>query len=226
MRRAGLRALTVWDNANGDLRDSYEKNCRYLYGATVQDFGAGDAAGLKVEGGVTNGRLWFAKHETHYEGRLPVVLADMTEKIEAWDRDKKEPLFLSYQVQTWQFHTPQLVELYEEINKKFGGSVEFVRADHFFALHNEANGLPFNLCMNAKTRVTVNGDSTVFDFGGVYKIHGLLSGSESEFEFELSENGTDWQGTAAGGFMNARYARVNSAAEEAAGLEIYGCVIK
>jgi len=137
LQKAGLRVVTIWDDANGDLRDSYERNCRYLYGATVQNFGAGN-----VSSGITNGRLAFIKHETHYEGQYHTILADMTKKISAWDGEK--PLFLTYQVKVWECGTPQIVKLFDELDKKFEGKVEFVRADHFFALYNEANGLPFN----------------------------------------------------------------------------------
>ena len=217
MRRAGLRALTIWDDANADLRDSYEKNCQYIYGATVQDFGAGG-----VEEGVTNNRLWFAKHETHYEGRPHVIHEHMTKKIEQWQNtDKTAPLFLSYQAQTWQFHTPQLVEVHDKIKAQFGNDVEFVRADHFFALYNEAHNMPFNLCMNEKTTVTSSDDDIIFDFGDTYTI------TRCDFALELSENGADWKPMTAD--TPARYAKFrlkcvncNEAEAYLSDVEIYG----
>jgi hypothetical protein len=244
MRKSGLRALTIWDDANDDLRDSYERNCRYIYGATVQNFGAGN-----VVGGVTNNRLWFAKHETHYEGVYNTVLTDMTRKIRAWENSGNNgnaPHFLSYQVKIWEFHTPQLVRLHDDIKTRFEGSVEieFVRADHFFALYNEANGMPFNLCMNEKTVITNSGNQSVeFDFGDVYAITRIdVNNPSHNFKLELSEDGVNW--TAAGEYkitagksfvdadlinsVTARYAKVIFAGSEffAGDIEIYGYVKK
>lgn len=159
VERTGLRAVTVWDDANDDLRNSYEQNCRYLYGLTIHNFGAGD-----VSSGDVNDRLRFVKHETHYEGMYNTILESMTKNIRKWDRS--EPLFLSYQIKTWAnddgsyTRTAQIIKLCEKLNERFDGMVEFVRADHFFALYNEANGMPFNLCMNGKTSVTSSDTSS------------------------------------------------------------------
>ena len=218
MRQSGLRSITIWDDLNDDFRQSFEQNCRYIYGATVQNFGAGD-----VSGGILNNRLWFSKLETHYEGRLNAVLTDMTDKIEAFENSEsfgKEPLFLSYQVQTWEFHTPQLVSLHDSIKEIFENRVEieFVRADHFFAYFNEANGMPFNLCMNQKTVATSsdaaskpenakNGSQAIlwtakgagnqwlqFDFGDIYTITRFAVINPShKFKIELSIDGKMWE---------------------------------
>ena len=147
----------------------------------------------------------------------------MTGKIEAWeksDNNGKKPLFLSYQVQTWEFNTSQLVRLHDEIKAYFEGRAEiaFVRADHFFALFNEANGMPFNLCMNSKTTVTSsdasskpknaqNGSPAIpwtakgvgnqwlhFDFGDVYTIARFaVIQPSSDFTLELSRDGNHWE---------------------------------
>ena len=45
----------------------------------------------------------------------------------------------------------RLIELQEQMKRDFPGKVEFVRADHYFNLYNEAQGLPFNLAMSAAT---------------------------------------------------------------------------
>jgi hypothetical protein len=229
MRMTGLRALTIWDDANADLRDSYEQNCRYLYGATVQNFGAG-----KVSSGISNNRLLFIKHETHYEGQYNTILSDMTRKVNAWNGEA--PLFLSYQVKVWDCGTPQIVKLYEELSKKFGEKIEFVRADHFFALYNEANKMPFNLCMNEKTSVNSDSNGEIqFDFNSVYKITRYSARQQSvDFTLQLSENGIDWV-TAENiidkdfeNSVNARYAKIifngSSSNIPANEIEIYGCV--
>jgi hypothetical protein len=245
MRQSGLRALTVWDDANGQLRESYERNARYLYGATVQKFGD-----RNVNGGVVNNRLWFVKHETHYEGVYNTVLTNMTKKIKTWEtggNNGNMPYFLSYQVKTWEFHTPQLVKLHDEIKAKFDGSVEieFVRADHFFALYNETNGLPFNLCMNEKTAKSYENQIISYDFGEIYTITRIdITEPPYDFKLELSENGTDWiiageYKTSAGKdyidadldkAVNARYARIIFADSDvdfsAGNVDIYGVTVK
>lgn len=232
MHKAGLRVLTVWDDAGSELRKSYEQNCRYLYGATIQNFGAGS-----VEGGAVNNRLYFIKHETHYEGVYDTVLTDMTKKIRAWEtsgNNGTKPLFLSYQVKTWEFQTPQLVRLHDEIKKQFEGAVEieFVRADHFFALYNEAHGMPFNLCMNEKTKITSDDSFLTFDFGGIYAITRCFTAA-APIRLELSENGADWTSAAGSGAdfelekpVNARYARIAVNSSVLSGdVEIYGCAV-
>ncbi|MCL2099538.1 MAG: hypothetical protein FWH24_03770 [Oscillospiraceae bacterium] len=241
MRKAGLRALTIWDDASDELRDSYERICRYIYGATVQNFGD-----RNVTEGVAGGRLWFARHETHYEGVYNTVLSDLTRKIRALQNNGEGPHFLSYQVKTWEFHTPQLVRLNDDIKARFEetAEIEFVRADHFFALYNEANGLPFNLCMNEKTTLTTateeNG-SIIFDFGDIYAVSRLaVPPAISGTELELSEDGTNWTAgmLLSGGadnavidvnlpqVINARYAKIITHAEDfgmfSGGIEIYG----
>jgi hypothetical protein len=51
----------------------------------------------------------------------------------------------------------RVLELCREVRAQFPGKVEFVRADHYFNLYNEANGLPFNLVMSAKTSIRSGG---------------------------------------------------------------------
>jgi hypothetical protein len=238
MRKAGLRALTIWDDANDALRRSYESNGRYLYGATIQNF-----RDREVYGGAINNRLWFSRLETHYEGLYNTVLSDMTRKIRAWENSGKngsEPHFLSYQVKVWELQTPQLVRLHDEIKQRFDGSVEieFVRADHFFALYNEANGMPFNLCMNEKTIKSSDNGQLEFDFGDVYAVTRLaMTKPSGGFALELSEDGNNWIKAGefqanAGEFIdvdlekavNARYAKITGTS--AVDVEIYGSVQK
>jgi len=156
MQRAGLRALTIWDNASTMQRSSFENNCRYLYGATVQLFGSGS-----VSSSVANNRLAFIRHETAYESSYETLRTNLRGRINSYSGSAPE--FLSYQVNVWsgEVRTSQLVQLYNELkasypNKKF----EFVRADHFYSYYNEAKKLPYNLCMSSATKVTGSSSST------------------------------------------------------------------
>ena len=97
-------------------------------------------------------RIRFDKLVIPYAGSYEHINGSLTQEIERWDG--KAPLFLSYQVDVWgQMRPDRLVELHDKLNLQFPGKLQFVRADHYFNLYNEANGLPFNLCMSAKTAV-------------------------------------------------------------------------
>ncbi|MCW1924516.1 GxGYxYP family putative glycoside hydrolase [Luteolibacter arcticus] len=147
LQRSGLRVATIWDDMTPMQRASYEKHCRNLYGATVQNFKDVPA----VAGGVTNGRLRFDKLVIPYGGTFEHLHGSMTEKIRDWDG--KSPLFLSYQVEAWKMRPDRILALQEQLAKDFPGKVSFVRADHYFNLQNEASGVPYNLCMAPATTV-------------------------------------------------------------------------
>ena len=154
LQKSGLRAITIWDDAVPAMRESYEQNCPHLYGATVQNFRDGI-----VHESVEGDRLYFVKHQTHYEGMRETIYRAMKDQLKKWD--KKSPLFLSYQIKIWKnddgsyTRTPQLLDIHNRLKKEFP-AMEWVRADHFFNLHNEAKGLPYNLCMCDDVKVTTS----------------------------------------------------------------------
>lgn len=149
--RAGLRVVTIWDNLTPDQRKAYEANARYLYGVTVQNFK--DVPSVSAS---TVDNLRFAKHEICYGSGYDHVYGDMDSKIKNWNGNS--PLFLSYQISVWskEIKPAQIVQMYNSLKSKYGDKFEFVRADHFFALYNEANNLDYNLCIDKSTTVTAN----------------------------------------------------------------------
>lgn len=147
LQRSGLRVATIWDDMTPMQRASYEKHCRNLYGATVQNFKDVPA----VAGGVQNGRLRFDKLVIPYAGSFEHMHGSMSEKIKKWDG--KSPLFLSYQVEAWKMGPDKILALQEAFAKEMPDKVSFVRADHYFNLQNEADNVPYNLCMAAETTV-------------------------------------------------------------------------
>jgi hypothetical protein len=190
LQRSGLRVITIWDNAPPVLRAAYEKYGRNLYGATVQNFKDVPS----VAGGVENNRLKFDKLIIPYAGSYEHIHSSMKREISRWDG--KEPLFLAYQVDIWNELKPdRILALHDEVNQEFKDKkTEFVRADHYFNLANEAGGQPFNLCMAPKTKVRSGDGSAVeavtdgtpktlwssaaqgkqwlgFDFEKAYRIH-------------------------------------------------------
>ena len=155
MERAGLRVLTIWDDATPMQRASYEKHGRYLYGATVQNFKDVPA----VRSGTENNRLRFEKMGIPYAGTYEHIYRSLSRRLNRWDG--KSPAFLSYQITVWGEMKPhKIAELQEQLLKEHPGKVEFVRADHYFALYNEANKVPYNLCMSSGTSVTASDAST------------------------------------------------------------------
>jgi len=149
MQRAGLRVLTVWDNATATNRALYEKNVRNLYGATVQLF----AGSSSVVSSIENNRVRFDRLVTPYESSYNALRTTLTNQINAWNGSS--PTFLSAQVSIWGEMKPnRIVDICNELNAAYPGKLEFVRADHYFNLFNQASNLPFNLCMALQTTVT------------------------------------------------------------------------
>lgn len=213
----GLRAVTIWDNLTADQREIYSKEGSYLYGLTVQNLINGNL-NLGYTG-VTNNLLiqqmspgYFAKNE---EGTTP--LTDMTGDIERavnyLKYDGSAPVFISCQVSVWAFHNVgEVIQFEQSLSDKYAAIygedvVEFVRADHYFNLYNEANGLPYDLSLRSDieasardnslgTELLLDGTqdtvwvsdiegetSLVFDLGGNYELSELsIFFAESEGE--------------------------------------------
>jgi GxGYxYP putative glycoside hydrolase C-terminal domain/GxGYxY sequence motif in domain of unknown function N-terminal/F5/8 type C domain len=148
LQRSGLRVITIWDDATSMHRASYEKHCRHLYGATVQNFKDVPA----VAGGVTGDRVRFDKLVIPYAGSYEHLYGSLSRQIRRWDG--KEPLFLSYQADIWgELKPDRLVEIHANLMKEFPGKLAFTRADHYFNLSNRAAGLPYGLTLSSDTTV-------------------------------------------------------------------------
>ena len=189
LQRSGLRVVTVWDNLSVSQRSIYSSNARYLYGLTVHDWHGRSNAASSVE----NGNMLVQQLIPCYGGNTDSLVGAWERPIARWDGES--PLFLASQVSVWGEVKPaDIVKLAEEMEEKYGGKVEFVRADHYYALYSEANGLPFDLSMSSKVKVsatsgetsaantldgtpvsiwegTGQGEQTItYDFGGQYSI--------------------------------------------------------
>ncbi len=180
LQRSGLRVITIWDDATPMQRKSYEKNCRQLYGATVQNFKDVPS----VAGSNENGRIRFDRLVVPYAGSYQHIRDSLSHEISRWDG--KSPLFLSYQVTVWGEMKPnKLVELRDQMDRDFPDKVGFTRADHYFNLYNESAGLPFNLCLSADTTVRTS-DSSELPFS-------LLDGTPSTL-WTAAKAGEAWLG--------------------------------
>ena len=47
----------------------------------------------------------------------------------------------------------RILALQEQLSREFADKVSFVRADHYFNLYNQAEGVPYNLCLAPATAV-------------------------------------------------------------------------
>lgn len=149
--KSGLRVVTIWDEVNDYIMDAYTDNCRYLYGLSYEDWTGSHADG-------TAQPLYIHKDKMAFIPNNPPYTGDIIHMYNAWERyikewDGQKPLFYAAQGDAW-FMTPaNLTKLNERLNELAPGKVEMLRADHFFALFNEANGLPFNITLSSKLKV-------------------------------------------------------------------------
>jgi hypothetical protein len=148
LQRSGIRVVTIWDDATPMQRASYEKYCRNLYGATVQNFKDVPS----VHGSVENQRVHFDKLVIPYVGSYDHIRRSIDRELRRWDGES--PRFLAYQLSIWGEMKPErIVELALDVASEFPDKVKFVRADHYFNLYNEAHRLPFNLAMSSQTTI-------------------------------------------------------------------------
>jgi hypothetical protein len=155
LQRSGLRVVTIWDEATPMQRASYAEQCRTLYGATVQNFKDVPS----VQGSVEGNRLGFDKLVIPYGTSYSHLRGSLAREIQEWDGNA--PRFLCYQASIWGEMKPdRIVELREDLDREFPGKVEFVRADHYFNLYHQANGLPYNLALSPKTLLKAGSPSS------------------------------------------------------------------
>lgn len=214
--RAGLRVITIWDDATPEQRAAYERNGPLLYGLTVQNFKDVPS----VAGSVENKRLRFEKLRIPYAGSYDDLLRDVSRAIRGWDG--KSPLFLSYQMNIWGEMKPQrIVEFHNQLQREHPGRTEFVRADHFFNLQNQAERLSYNLCLDPATEVRASGGEAAdavdgtpvtrwsggaggeswlgFDFGAARNLrryvihHAPADARPSAVAFQVSDTGRNWR---------------------------------
>lgn len=190
LEKSGMRSITIWDEVTDMHMECYEKYCRYLYGCTVEDW---NRLPLPIKTTIQNRRIAFIPNRECYAGDIDGIYNRWESAIKEWDGVK--PLFLSAQGVSWRMTPENIKALAERLDKLKPGAVEILRADHFFALFNEANNLPYNLCMcpnvkmsssdvYSKPYAAINGTYTgeiwtadnkgekwiQIDLGGVYEI--------------------------------------------------------
>ena len=158
MRRSGLRVATLWHNIAPELRGLFERDSRFLYGATLQRGNVGAWPSSTI-----NSRMRFELFNAeNYQGNRDIIIASIRARINEWNG--RGPLFIASQTETWNGNnlvTGSSIHWHNEMASQLRAEfpnyqIEFVRADHWFSLFNENAELPFDLCMSASTIVTSN----------------------------------------------------------------------
>lgn len=193
LAQTGLRAVTIWDNLSPAQRDIYTSDGTYLYGITVQHFTNGS---LNVGyTGVTNDMLiqqltpgYFAKNEA---GTTPLtdMTGDIKNAVKYLKYDGTAPVFISCQVSVWAFHNVnEVIKFEQHLSDTFAATygedvVEFVRADHYFNMYNQANGLPYDLTLRSDVTVSASSNTE----GAALVVDGT-----PETVWEAAESGEGW----------------------------------
>ena len=193
LAQAGLRAVTIWDNLSASQRKIYTSLGSYLYGITVQSLtNASLSLGYT---GVTNNMLiqqltpgYFAKNE---EGTTPLtaMTADIQNAVKYLKYDGTKPVFVSCQVSVWAFHSMgEIIQFEKHLSdlyaKTYGEDVvEFIRADHYFNMYNQVNGMPYDLTLRSDLQATASSgaDNAM-----------LVADGTPETVWEATESGAQW----------------------------------
>lgn len=179
LEKSGLRVITLWDEINEDQMESFVKNCRYLYGATQQDWEKRE----KLFTITKHDKLAFIPNYPCYANGIDVIFNMNKKSIEEFDGTK--PLFLTAQGESWKMGPENIVLLKEKVESIAPGNVVICRGDHFFALYNEAHKLDFNLTLSAKMKITSSPTSSQPE----YAADGTCS---NERKWVSSANGDKW----------------------------------
>ncbi len=179
IEKSGLRVITIWDEINEAQMNQYAANCRYLYGATLEDW----KRGAPVQTVMVQGRLAFIPNRPGYAGNIDGIYKEWEQQIKSFDGSK--PVFLSAQGVSWRMGPKDIVRLKEELEKLSPGNIIICRGDHFFSLFNEAHHLDFNLTLAAETKISSSSTSTQ----AAYAADGTSSG---KYQWVSSGTGEKW----------------------------------
>jgi len=191
MQKTGLRVVTIWDNLSTAQRRVYANEGTYLYGLTVQHFTNGSlGAGYT---GVSHNMLFIQQTPGYFasnaEGTTPLtqIEGDIKNAVSYLKYNGSAPVFVATQVSVWAFHNiSDVVNLEKDLSsfyeKTYGSDVvEFVRADHFFNLYYQANGLPFDITLKSgiEASATSNSESAALTTDGTPYDSSIWAASES-----------------------------------------------
>ena len=183
--KSGIRIITVWDRLNHEQMEAYADNCRHLIGVTLEDW----KRAPKIEAASCNGRLAFIGNRPCYTSYVEDMFREWKDSITVFDA--KGPAFFTSQGESWNMGPDQMAKLQSLFDSVKPGIAEICRADHFFSLYNEANGLSFNILMLDSVKTSTD-DASIIDpiadgsFAKKYCWHASEKGSR-EVLFDLGK---------------------------------------
>ena len=159
LERSGLRVITIWDQINESQMDQYADNCRYLYGITQQDW-------QKQKGRLPvyekQNKLAFIPNYPCYTNNIENIINMNADAIAQFDGS--HPVFITSQAISWRVGPDSIMALKKKLEKLSPGNIVICRADHFFALYNEANRLSYNLTLSPEMEITSSSTTTKPEF--------------------------------------------------------------
>ncbi len=128
LRRAGLKVVTIWDDATASQRQAYERNCPDLLGATIQNFRDVPS----VQSSWEHNRLRFERLQIPYADNADALSQSLA--VLHAKGASTAPEFAAYQVNIWGSLQPDRLVAWMTTIERELPRVQFVRADHFFQL--------------------------------------------------------------------------------------------
>ena len=169
LQRAGLRAVTIWDNLSYSQRNIYSSGGTYLYGLTVQHFTNGSlkARFTKTANDMLIIQMTPAYFSKNAEGTTPITQIgnDIKDAVKYLKYKGNSPVFVATQANVWAFHDINEVEYLEKYLSDYYAEtygkdvVEFVRADHFYNLYYEAKNMPLDVTLKSALTATATSNS-------------------------------------------------------------------
>ena len=153
LKKSGIRIITIWDRVNREQAEAYADNCRYLTGVTLEDW----KRAPKIEAASYGGRLAFIGNRPCYTSYVEDMFREWKDSITVFDGSR--PAFFSSQGESWNMGPGQMAKLQSLFDSIEKDRVEICRADHFFSLYNEANGLSFNILMLDNVKISADDGS-------------------------------------------------------------------
>lgn len=160
--KTGLNIITMWDRISEPTYAQFANGMPSLLGSTINNNWFNDAD-------ITNPDSMFnytykyypAETGVAYKNYLPLYgLGIKSGYLRSVDDAKSDimgkmanyyesaPRFLYKQFVPWDVGG-DIINMAQELKELYGDKIEFVRADHFFMLLNEANGMPYNLALRS-----------------------------------------------------------------------------
>lgn len=162
--KTGINITTMWDRISEECYSDFAFKMKSLLGVTINNNDFNDKDNNWPDAMYNRGyKHWPENGNIAYKNERPILglgwpvgyctnsgdIANYLDDIGA-KFTGDAPVFRVAQFVPWDVQTPELRSIAENLEKKYPGKFEFVRADHLFMLANEYNKVPYNLALQKK----------------------------------------------------------------------------